>query len=92
MLELHTYIRAFTLIATCPCLYTDMVDDFNQETLVPFKALDNFTFPLYRLYVDLAQVQNLGDTKVLQHLIANRIPYVWIYHEYTYGIHNLDYH
>ena len=40
------YMRVFALIAACPCLYTDAVENFNRKSLVPFKALINFTFSL----------------------------------------------
>ena len=50
------YLRAFALVATWPHLYADMVDDFDQESSVPFKALNNYTFSLYRLHLEPDQV------------------------------------
>ena len=41
-----TYLRAFALIAVQPHLYTDVVDDFDQESSVPFKALQQLYLPL----------------------------------------------
>ena len=35
------YLRAFALIAACLHLYSDAVDDFDRESSVPFKTLDN---------------------------------------------------
>ena len=65
------YMRAFALVATCLHLYANAVYNFDQASSVPFMALDNLTFPLYRLHVEPDQVQNLGDTEVLWHLLAN---------------------
>ena len=56
--------------------YADAVDDFDWESLVPFEALNTYTFPLYRLHLEPDQVQNLGETEVLWHLVANQIPHM----------------
>ena len=50
------YLRAFALVATELHLYAEVVDDFDKESLVLFKALNNYTFPLYRLHIEPEQI------------------------------------
>ena len=45
------YMRAFTFIAAHLHLYVDAVNNFDRESFVPFQAINNFTFPLYRLHI-----------------------------------------
>ena len=62
--------RTMHCVQKRPHLYADVADNFDQESL-PFKALNNYTFPLYRLHLEPDQVQNLEETEVIWHLIVS---------------------
>jgi len=88
------FLRLYAYIVACPQLYREVVSTRETANSIsqPFIENSGSSITITPLEVGRNQLQNLSSEDVFETLIRNRIPFAWIDHAYTYGLHYMDIH